>query len=74
MASRLVVAPLDVIKIRFQTACDAPSSRVSAYKGVLDAAQTIVREEGLLVSRLRARSRDCVVLCRRSGRAIWQPS
>jgi len=56
MVSRLFVAPLDVIKIRFQTARDVPElGRVRHYTGILHAMRTIAETEGVLV---------CISLCR----------
>lgn len=55
--ARTVVSPLDVIKIRFQVQLEPTTTRirfangkpppVSKYTGVMQAAQAIVREEGI---------------------------
>lgn len=53
--ARLVVGPLDVLKIRFQVQLEpvARGAPASKYTGLAQAVTTIVREEGLAVSRGR---------------------
>ncbi|XP_025902705.1 mitochondrial thiamine pyrophosphate carrier [Nothoprocta perdicaria] len=49
LVNRLLVSPLDVVKIRFQLQIEQLSSRnpLAKYHGILQAAQRILREEGL---------------------------
>ncbi|XP_010216769.1 PREDICTED: mitochondrial thiamine pyrophosphate carrier [Tinamus guttatus] len=49
LVNRVCVSPLDVIKIRFQLQIEQLSSRnpLAKYHGILQAAQRILREEGL---------------------------
>ncbi|XP_068770154.1 mitochondrial thiamine pyrophosphate carrier isoform X2 [Struthio camelus] len=50
LVNRVLVSPLDVIKIRFQLQIEQLSSRnpLAKYHGILQAAQRIFREEGLV--------------------------
>lgn len=54
--SRLVVGPLDVVKIRMQVQLEPIARGMnSKYTGVVQALRTILREEGVSVRALRFR-------------------
>ena len=46
IVTRLVVSPLDVLKIRFQLQLEDPSRHDAKYRGLRQAVHRIVQEEG----------------------------
>eukprot|EP00879_Flechtneria_rotunda_P030152 GHRR01032741.1.p1 GENE.GHRR01032741.1~~GHRR01032741.1.p1 ORF type:complete len:243 (-),score=27.63 GHRR01032741.1:225-953(-) len=77
--SRFLVGPLDVIKIRFQVQLEpinishsTPTKRPSYYKGFIHAFRTIVKEEGVRVSRcVHCRSARGVYVTACHGHALY---
>ena len=77
--SRFAVGPLDVLKIRFQIQIEPISTQFAKrrpkYTGILQAFQTIVREEGITVDPILSDDRliDFGPMCdRRCGEAQCQ--
>lgn len=62
--TRMLIAPLDVIKIRFQVQSN-PSAKSAMppskyhYTGVVDSVRTILKTEGVLVRIHSSRTREC---------------
>jgi solute carrier family 25 thiamine pyrophosphate transporter 19 len=47
VVTRLVVSPLDVVKIRFQLQLEDPRNRSAKYRGMTQAFKQIIHEEGV---------------------------
>jgi hypothetical protein len=63
VVTRLVVSPLDVVKIRFQLQLEDPRNRSAKYRGMTQAFKQIIHEEGVRGLCLELWSGSCLRMC-----------